>query len=51
MISRTSISPTGIPLVYELSEKMIILGPGKYLDAEAAAAGAAAVATQGGEKG
>ena len=43
--------PTGIPLVYELSEKMKILGPGKYLDAEAAAAGAAAVATQGGEKG
>jgi 2,3-bisphosphoglycerate-dependent phosphoglycerate mutase len=43
--------PTGIPLVYELSEKMKILGPGKYLDAEAAAAGAAAVANQGGEKG
>jgi 2,3-bisphosphoglycerate-dependent phosphoglycerate mutase len=40
--------PTGIPLVYELDEnfKPIVKG-GKYLDPEAAAAGAAAVAAQG----
>ncbi len=42
--------PTGIPLVYELDEnvKPIIKG-GEYLDPEAAAAGAAAVAAQGKE--
>jgi len=40
--------PTGIPLVYELDEnlKPVIKG-GTYLDPEAAAAGAAAVAAQG----
>ncbi|CAB4892055.1 MAG: phosphoglyceromutase [Actinobacteria bacterium] len=39
--------PTGIPLVYQLDEKFIPIGPGTYLDPEAAAAGAAAVAAQG----
>jgi 2,3-bisphosphoglycerate-dependent phosphoglycerate mutase len=39
--------PTGIPLVYELDENFKPLGPGTYLDPEAAAAGAAAVAAQG----
>ena len=39
--------PTGIPLVYELDENLSPTGPGKYLDPEAAAAGAAAVAAQG----
>jgi 2,3-bisphosphoglycerate-dependent phosphoglycerate mutase len=40
--------PTGIPLVYELDEnfKPLVAG-GEYLDPEAAAAGAAAVANQG----
>ncbi|MCL1872092.1 MAG: phosphoglyceromutase [Promicromonosporaceae bacterium] len=40
--------PTGIPLVYQLDEnlKPIVKG-GEYLDPEAAAAGAAAVANQG----
>lgn len=40
--------PTGIPLVYELDEnfKPVVSG-GRYLDPEAAAAGAAAVAAQG----
>ncbi|AHC24053.1 MULTISPECIES: phosphoglyceromutase [Mycobacteriaceae] len=40
--------PTGIPLLYELDEnlKPTVAG-GKYLDPEAAAAGAAAVAAQG----
>lgn len=40
--------PTGMPLVYHLNEKFepLIKG-GKYLDPEAAAAGAAAVASQG----
>ncbi len=40
--------PTGIPLLYRLTEKLkpIITG-GEYLDPEAAAAGAAAVANQG----
>ena len=40
--------PTGIPLVYELDEslKPTVAG-GKYLDPDAAAAGAAAVAAQG----
>jgi 2,3-bisphosphoglycerate-dependent phosphoglycerate mutase len=39
--------PTGIPLVYRLDEDFLPLGPGEYLDPEAAAAGAAAVAAQG----
>ncbi|MFT4219810.1 MAG: phosphoglyceromutase [Microbacterium sp.] len=39
--------PTGIPLVYRLGDDMMPLGPGEYLDPEAAAAGAAAVASQG----
>ncbi|MDF2917525.1 MAG: phosphoglyceromutase [Microbacterium sp.] len=39
--------PTGIPLVYKLDEDLQPLGPGEYLDPEAAAAGAAAVANQG----
>ncbi|GAA3644257.1 phosphoglyceromutase [Microbacterium awajiense] len=39
--------PTGIPLAYKLGEDMMPLGPGQYLDPEAAAAGAAAVAAQG----
>ncbi|MBS1699753.1 MAG: 2,3-bisphosphoglycerate-dependent phosphoglycerate mutase, partial [Actinobacteria bacterium] len=39
--------PTGIPLVYELDEINVPTGPGRYLDPEAAAAGAAAVANQG----
>ena len=40
--------PTGIPLVYKLDEnfKPLVAG-GEYLDPEAAAAGAAAVANQG----
>ncbi|TFC96271.1 MULTISPECIES: phosphoglyceromutase [Cryobacterium] len=42
--------PTGIPLVYRLGEDMMPLGPGRYLDPEAAAAGAAAVAAQGKKK-
>ncbi|MGE3192807.1 MAG: phosphoglyceromutase [Microbacteriaceae bacterium] len=39
--------PTGIPLVYELGDDMMPTAPGRYLDPEAAAAGAAAVANQG----
>jgi 2,3-bisphosphoglycerate-dependent phosphoglycerate mutase len=39
--------PTGIPLVYKLGADLAPLGPGEYLDPEAAAAGAAAVAAQG----
>ena len=39
--------PPGIPLVYQLGEDLMPLGPGQYLDPEAAAAGAAAVAAQG----
>ena len=39
--------PTGIPLVYKLDADFRPLGPGEYLDPEAAAAGAAAVAAQG----
>lgn len=39
--------PTGIPLVYKLGADFRPLGPGEYLDPEAAAAGAAAVAAQG----
>lgn len=42
--------PTGIPLVYELDEGFVPTGPGQYLDPEAAAAGAAAVAAQGAKK-
>jgi 2,3-bisphosphoglycerate-dependent phosphoglycerate mutase len=42
--------PTGIPLVYELDDSFAPTGPGAYLDAEAAAAGAAAVAAQGTKK-
>lgn len=42
--------PTGIPLVYELDADGKVLNPGgTYLDPEAAAAGAAAVAAQGGK--
>ncbi len=40
--------PTGIPLVYELDDEFKPVGPGKYLDPEAA--GAAAVAAQGAKK-
>lgn len=40
--------PTGMPLVYEIDNKGKVLNPGgTYLDPEAAAAGAAAVANQG----
>lgn len=40
--------PTGIPLRYDLDENLRPLNPGgTYLDPEAAAAGAAAVANQG----
>lgn len=39
--------PTGIPLVYRLGDDLRPLAPGEYLDPEAAAAGAAAVANQG----
>ncbi|MFE5671270.1 phosphoglyceromutase [Agromyces sp. NPDC056523] len=39
--------PTGIPLVYELGDDFMPIKPGEYLDPEAAAAGAAAVAAQG----
>lgn len=39
--------PTGIPLVYSLGEDFMPLQPAEYLDPEAAAAGAAAVAAQG----
>ncbi|WP_431799067.1 phosphoglyceromutase [Microbacterium kunmingense] len=42
--------PTGIPLVYRLDENLLPEGPGQYLDPEAAAAGAAAVAAQGAKK-
>ncbi|HIW90047.1 MAG TPA: phosphoglyceromutase [Candidatus Corynebacterium avicola] len=42
--------PTGIPLVYRLDEKGVVQNPGgEYLDPEAAEAGAAAVAAQGGK--
>ncbi len=39
--------PTGIPLVYKLDENFTPIAPAEYLDPEAAAAGAAAVANQG----
>jgi 2,3-bisphosphoglycerate-dependent phosphoglycerate mutase len=42
--------PTGIPLVYELDDAFMPVKPGEYLDPEAAAAGAAAVAAQGAKK-
>ena len=42
--------PTGIPLVYRLDDANQPLGPAEYLDPEAAAAGAAAVAAQGSKK-
>lgn len=42
--------PTGIPLAYELDDSFMPTGPGQYLDPEAAAAGAAAVAAQGAKK-
>ena len=43
--------PTGIPLVYEFDDQGRVLNPGgTYLDPEAAAAGAAAVANQGESK-
>ena len=41
--------PTGMPLVYEFDETLKITGPGTYLDPDAAAAGAASVAAQGGK--
>lgn len=49
-IARLNI-PTGIPLVYELNdEDLKPVGPGVYLDPEAAAAGVAAIAAQGNTK-
>ncbi|GAB2519931.1 phosphoglyceromutase [Paramicrobacterium agarici] len=39
--------PTGIPLVYKLDENFSPVEPSYYLDPDAAAAGAAAVASQG----
>ncbi|RFA09977.1 phosphoglyceromutase [Subtercola boreus] len=42
--------PTGIPLVYRLDENFVPIEPAVYLDPEAAAAGAAAVANQGNKK-
>ncbi|MGO1433993.1 MAG: phosphoglyceromutase [Canibacter sp.] len=39
--------PTGIPLVYQINDDGTAAGKGTYLDPEAAAAGAAAVANQG----
>lgn len=39
--------PTGMPLVYHFDDEGKITGKGEYLDPEAAAAGAAAVASQG----
>lgn len=42
--------PTGIPLVYELDDAFSPEKPAYYLDPEAAAAGAAAVAAQGTKK-
>ncbi|MGC4989027.1 phosphoglyceromutase [Nocardia salmonicida] len=41
--------PTGIPLVYQLDENMRPVKAAEYLDPAAAAAGAAAVANQGGK--
>lgn len=42
--------PTGIPLVYELDDNLKPTKAAEYLDPEAAAAGAAAVAAQGNKK-
>ncbi|MCT1805004.1 phosphoglyceromutase [Corynebacterium sanguinis] len=43
--------PTGMPLVYEIGSRGAVLNPGgTYLDPEAAAEGAAAVASQGNQK-
>jgi 2,3-bisphosphoglycerate-dependent phosphoglycerate mutase len=42
--------PTGVPLVYTLGDDFAPVAPGEYLDPEAAAAGAAAVAAQGAKK-
>jgi len=42
--------PTGIPLVYEFDQRLKVTGKGRYLDPEAAAKGAAAVAKQGAKK-
>ncbi len=42
--------PTGIPLVYELDDAFAPIGAGRYLDPDAAVAGAAAVAAQGAKK-
>jgi len=42
--------PTGIPLVYELTRELRVSKPAHYLDPAAAAAGAAAVASQGKKK-
>jgi 2,3-bisphosphoglycerate-dependent phosphoglycerate mutase len=42
--------PTGIPLVYTLGDDFEPVGPAEYLDPDAAAAGAAAVAAQGAKK-
>lgn len=39
--------PTGIPLVYEIDDSSRPTGPGRYLDPDAAATAAAAVANQG----
>lgn len=39
--------PTGIPLIYDVDDAGNPIAPGRYLDPEAAAAGAAAVAAQG----
>jgi len=39
--------PTGMPLVYDLGEDFMPTGPSRYLDPEAAAAAAEAVANQG----
>ena len=39
--------PTGLPLVYELDDDFMPTKPGEYLDPEAAAEAAAAVANQG----
>lgn len=39
--------PTGIPLIYQLGDDFMPVGPGEYLDPEAAADAIAAVANQG----
>lgn len=39
--------PTGIPLVYQLGDDFMPVGPGEYLDPQAAADAIAAVANQG----